>query len=118
MRHLKRVKKLNKEKSHRSMMLSNLAASVIQYEEVSTTEAKAKVVRGIIDRLINIGKSNDLNSRRRLYSLLPTKLAAHKILEVLSPRYKDRPSGFTSIVKIGFRKGDNSRMVKIRLIQE
>ena len=116
MRHLKRVKKLNKVKSHRDAMLANLAASIIQYEEVSTTEAKAKVVRGIVDRLINIGKSNDLNARRRLYSALPTKLAADKVFEVLSPRYKDRVSGFTSIIKIGSRKGDNSKMVKIKLV--
>jgi large subunit ribosomal protein L17 len=116
MRHLRKVKKLNKVKSHRDSMLKNLAASVIQYEEVKTTEAKAKAVSSLIDRIITVGKANDLNARRRLYMMLPTKLSANKVLDVLNERYKDRNSGFTSIVHIGVRKGDNSRVVKIRLI--
>ena len=117
MRHLKKVKKLNKVKSHRDLMLKNLAASVIQYEEVKTTEAKAKAVSSLIDRIIKVGKTKDLTARRRLYELLPTKLAAHKVLDVLSDRYKDRDSGFTSIVHIGVRRGDNSRMVKVKLVE-
>ncbi len=116
MRHLKKVKKLNKVKSHRDSMLKNLAASVIQYESVKTTEAKAKAVSSLIDRIITLGKPGDLNARRRLYMMLPTKLAAHKVLEVLNDRYKERNSGFTSIVHIGVRKGDNSRLVKITLV--
>jgi large subunit ribosomal protein L17 len=117
MRHLKKVKKLNKVKSHRDLMLKNLAASVIQYEEVKTTEAKAKAVSSLIDRIITVGKAKDLAARRRLYELLPTKLAANKVLDVLSDRYKDRTSGFTSIVHIGFRRGDNSKMVKVKLVE-
>ncbi len=116
MRHLKKVKKLNKVKGHRDLMLKNLAASIIQYEEVETTEAKAKAVSSFVDKIISMGKPGDLNARRRLYETLPTKIAANKVLEVLNDRYKDRNSGFTSIVHIGVRKGDNSRMVKIKLI--
>jgi large subunit ribosomal protein L17 len=97
-------------------MLKNLAASVIQYESVKTTEAKAKAVSSLIDRIITLGKPGDLNARRRLYMMLPTKLAAHKVLDVLNDRYKERNSGFTSIVHIGVRKGDNSRLVKITLV--
>ncbi len=118
MRHLKKVKKLNKEKSHRVAMLKNLAASVIQYEEVETTEAKAKAVSAVIDRIITVGKGNDLNARRRLYTMLPTKLSADKVLDVLSPRYKDRNSGFTSITHIKRRFGDNAKIVKIKLVEE
>ena len=117
MRHLKKVKKLNKAKSHRELMLSNLAASVIQYEAVETTEAKAKAVSSLIDRIIVVGKDKDLNARRRLYSILPTKLAADKVLDVLSDRYKDKNSGFTSIVHIRRRFGDNSKIVKIKLVE-
>ena len=118
MRHLKKVKKLNKEKSHRVAMLSNLAASIIQYEEVKTTEAKAKAVSSVVDRVISIGKKKDLIARRRLYAILPTKLAADKVLDVLSDRYKDRDSGFTSITHIRRRFGDNAKIVKIKLVED
>ncbi len=116
MRHQKRVKKLNKVKSHRDAMLKNLAASIIQYEEVKTTEAKAKAVSSLVDRIISVGKKGDLNARRRLYAMLPTKLSADKVLDILKDRYKERMSGFTSIVHIGQRKGDNARIVKIKLV--
>lgn len=118
MRHGVRVKKLNRTTAHKNLMLKNLAASVIQYEEVKTTEAKAKAVVPFIERIISTAKKDTIASKRNVESMLPTKLAARKVTEVLIGRYKDRNSGFTSMVRLPRRMGDNSRMVKISLVEE
>lgn len=115
MRHLVKKKKLNMPASHRKSLIRNLASQVIQYESVKTTKSRAVVVSAFVDKLINIGKKNDLNARRTLYSHLYSELVVLKIMEVLSQKFKDRNSGYTSIVKIGKRSGDNSLMVKITL---
>lgn len=116
MRHRNSQKILGREKAPREMMLKNLAASIIIYEKVKTTEAKAKVVRSQVEKIITLAKRKDLTARRRIISLLPQKNAVKKAFEVLNERYKDRPSGFTRVVKIGRRAGDGASIVQIELV--
>jgi len=116
MRHRIKGKKLGREKAPREMMLKNLASSVLIYEKVKTTTAKAKVVRSLVEKSIVLAKKNDLTSRRRLIQILPQKLAVKKAIEVLASKYKDKNSGFTRIIKIGSRKGDGADMAQIELI--
>ena len=98
-------------------MLGNLAVSVIRYERVKTTEAKAKEVRGLIDGMITLAKRGDLHARRQLVSKMPHEpLIVEKLMGEIATKYADRPSGFTRIVKIGQRPGDAASMVQIELV--
>ncbi len=98
-------------------MLANLAVAVLRYEKVRTTEAKAKEVRGIVDRMITVAKRGDLTARRSLVSDLPHEpLIVQKLLGELSEKYADRASGYTRIIKIGPRLGDAAPMVQIELV--
>lgn len=98
-------------------MLANLAVAVLRYEKVRTTEAKAKEVRGIVDRMITVAKRGDLTARRSLVSDLPHEpLIVQKLLGELSEKYADRASGYTRIMKIGPRLGDAAPMVQIELV--
>ncbi len=98
------------------MMLRNLAASIILYEKVKTTEAKAKAVKPIVEKLITVSKGGDLASRRQLVKVLPQPMAVKKCMEVLGGRYKERGGGYTRIVKIGNREGDGAKVVQIELV--
>ena len=110
-------RKLSREHAHRVSMLGNLAVSVIRYERVKTTEAKAKEVRGLIDGLITLAKRGDLHARRQLVSKMPHEpLIVEKLMGEIAAKYADRPSGFTRIVKIGQRPGDAASMVQIELV--
>ena len=97
-------------------MLRNLATSIIIYEKVKTTTAKAKAVRPLVEKMVTIAKKNDLNSRRRLLAFLMHKKAVAKALEVLGPRYKDRQGGYTRIIKIGRRQGDGAQISQIEFV--
>ncbi|MCK5211348.1 50S ribosomal protein L17 [Candidatus Parcubacteria bacterium] len=116
MRH--RIKKtiLDRKKAPREMMLRNLAASVLIYEKVSTTEAKAKAVRSLVEKSITIAKKNDLSSRRRLIALLPQPNAVKKLMEVIGKRYQDRKGGYTRIIRLNNRQGDGAKIVQIELV--
>ncbi len=116
MRHKKKGKILDRKKEPREMMLRNLAASIVIYEKVKTTEAKAKAVKPLVEKMITLAKKGDLYSRRRLISILPQKLAVKKLMEVLGEQYKDRNGGYTRIVKIGPRQGDGAEVVQIELV--
>jgi large subunit ribosomal protein L17 len=96
-------------------MLRNLASSILLYEKVKTTEAKAKVVQPLVERLITLSKTNNLTTRRRLLQQLLQKNAVKKALEVLGDRYKDKQGGYTRIIKLGTRKGDGAEMAQIEL---
>ena len=95
----------------------NLASSLILYEKVKTTEAKAKSVRPIIEKVITKAKSDSLVNRRYIFSFLPQKQAAKKLIEELAKRFKDRPGGYTRIIKLGTRKGDAAKIVEISLVE-
>lgn len=116
MRHRNKNKILDRKKEPREMMLRNLASSIIIYEKVKTTQAKAKVVRSLVEKVITIVKKGDLTSRRRLIEILPQKMAIKKAFEVLAGRYKDRKGGYTRIIKLGSRQGDRAKIVQIELV--
>lgn len=116
MRHRKVVIKLSKTKGARAALLKNLAASLILYESITTTEAKAKAVRSRVEKYITRSKEKNLTNRRYLLRFLPTENSVNKCLDVLGPRYKDNKGGYTRIIKLGKRQGDNANLVQIELI--
>ena len=116
MRHRKKGKILDRKKAPREMMLRNLASSILIYEKVKTTEAKAKAVRPLVEKLITASKGGDLIARRKLIDVLPQKMAVKKAMDVLGKRYKERPGGYTRIVKLGIRQGDGAQVAQIELI--
>lgn len=98
------------------MLLRNLTASVLIYEKIKTTEAKAKAVRTKVEKMITLAKKGDLASLRRLIAYLPQKTAVLKAVEVLKARYEKRVGGYTRIIKIGPRLGDGAKIVMIELV--
>jgi large subunit ribosomal protein L17 len=116
MRHRNKNKILDRKKGPRELMLRNLASSIILYEKVKTTRAKAAAVRPLVEKLITTSKAGDLNARRNLLEVLLQKNAVLKAMEVLSIRYKERNGGYTRTIKLGTRQGDGAEMVQIELV--
>lgn len=116
MRHRNKTIILGREKGQREALLRNLATSVILYEKITTTEAKAKAVRPLVERMITKGKVNTVNSRRLLMKVLYDEKAVLKILQVLGPRFKERKGGYTRIIKVGLRPGDGGASAVIELV--
>ncbi|MBI4592181.1 50S ribosomal protein L17 [Candidatus Uhrbacteria bacterium] len=116
MRHRKKGVILGREKAPREALLRNLAASVILYEKVTTTEAKAKAVKPFVEKAITSGKTPTLASRRKLIGFFFTEHPVKKIFEVLGPRYQNRAGGYTRIIKLAPRKNDGAEMVQIELV--
>lgn len=110
------MRKFGRKKSNREMMLRNLVTSTIIFEHIMTTEAKAKETKSLVDKIINIGKENSLNSRRKLIGYLTHKNAVNKIIEDLIVRYKDRNSGYCKSYHLKPRLGDGSKMMLLELI--
>lgn len=109
-------KKFSRKTKPRKQMLRNLANCILIYEKVRTTEAKAKAVRSIVEKMINIGKTNNLKSRRVLLAyFMNDKNIVDKIINDIGPRFHDRKSGYLKIYKTQFRLGDNSKMVTVIL---
>ena len=117
MRHRKSGKILDRKKGPREAMLRNLATSIILYEKVETTQAKAKAVQPLVERMITVGKAGDLAARRRLIKFLYGENAERKVIEELGPRYEKRQGGYTRITKLGQRQGDAASMVQIELVR-
>ncbi len=116
MRHRKTTKILDRKKGPREALLRSLATSVVLYEKVKTTKAKAKAVRSVVERLITKAKAGDVNARRQVNRVVYGDNAVKKLVEELGPRYKDRQGGYTRITAIGFREGDGAEMVQIELV--
>src|SRR5437773_10702410 len=98
------------ESAHRRSMLRNLTLSVLRYEKVKTTEAKAKTIRRFVDKMINLGKDNTLASRRAALAWLPEKEIVEKVFSDLAPRFPNRHSGYTRLVHLAPRHGDSARL--------
>jgi large subunit ribosomal protein L17 len=110
-------RRLGRASDHRLHMLDNLAVSVLRYERIKTTEAKAKEVRGRVDHMITLAKRGDLSARRQLVAQMPDEpLIVEKLMGELADKYADRTSGYTRIVKIGARLGDAATIVQIELV--
>ncbi len=116
MRHRKVGKTLDRKAQPRSLMLRNLAASVLLYEQVTTTDARAKAVRSVVEHMITIGRSGGLKARRELSAVLPVKKAVVKVMEELGPRYKDRQGGYCRVTKLPARRGDAAKLVRLELV--
>ena len=110
-------RKLGRKMGPRLALYKNLTVSVLRYERVKTTEAKAKEIRGRVERMITLAKRGDLAARRTVVSEFPNEpLVVTKLFDEIAPKYADRTSGYTRIVKIGQRSGDAAEIVQIELI--
>ncbi len=116
MRHNNKINKLGRTASHRSAMLSNMAASLILHKRISTTVAKAKVLRVYVEPLITKSKDDSTHSRRTVFSYLGNKEAVSELFREVSKKIADRPGGYTRILKTGTRLGDNAEMCIIELV--
>jgi large subunit ribosomal protein L17 len=97
-------------------LLRNLAASLIEHERIRTTEAKAKELRPFVEKLVTLGKRDSLHARRRALSILPQKDVVRKLFSEVSPRFSERPGGYTRILKLGHRQGDGASMAFIEFV--
>ncbi|MBT5414347.1 MAG: 50S ribosomal protein L17 [Rhodospirillaceae bacterium] len=116
MRHRIAGRKLNRTSSHRKAMFANMAAALIKHEQIKTTLPKAKELRPVVDRLITLGKRGNLHARRQAMSLLQDRGLTEKLFDGLADRYKERPGGYTRVLKAGFRYGDAAPMAVIELV--
>jgi len=116
MRHRSSGRKLNRTPSHRRALFANMAQALVKHEQITTTLPKAKELRPYVEKLITIGKRGDLHSRRLLIARTRCEKTAGKIIDVLGPRYNERPGGYVRILKAGYRYGDNAPMAVIELV--
>lgn len=118
MRHGNYGKKLGRTSSHRQAMLRNMVTSLIRTEKIMTTDTKAKVLKSVADRMITLGKRGDLHARRQALSFIRERAVVIKLFDELSPRYRERQGGYTRIMKMGYRHGDNAPVSMIEFIPE
>ncbi|MHA1558235.1 MAG: 50S ribosomal protein L17 [Alphaproteobacteria bacterium] len=118
MRHRFSGRQLNRTSSHRKALFQNLAIALIREERIKTTLPKAKELRPIVEKLITMGKKGDLHNRRRVLSQLQNKECVIKLIDTLSKRFKKRNGGYTRILKLGSRYGDNAPMAVIEFVTD
>jgi large subunit ribosomal protein L17 len=116
MRHGHGLRKLNRTSEHRLAMLRNMCVSLLQHEAIKTTLPKAKELRRVVEPLITLGKQPTLSNRRLAFSRLRDRDVVVKLFDELGPRYQARPGGYTRILKMGFRQGDNAPMAYVELV--
>lgn len=118
MRHMKKGRQLNRSASHRRALMSNLITSLILKEKIRTTTAKAKEARPLAEKIITYAKRGDLHARRQVLRLIKDKEAVSKLFDTLGERFKERPGGYTRILKLANRNGDNAEMALLELVSE
>ena len=116
MKHNIKNKKLNKTSSHRKAMFMNMSNALIKHEQITTTLAKAKELRRFVEKIVTLGKKGDLFSRRKAVSILQDQKMSKKVFDVLAERYKARAGGYTRIIKLGNRYGDNAPTAVIEFV--
>ena len=116
MRHRNGLRKLNRTSSHRLAMLRNMCNSLIKHEAIKTTLPKAKELRSVVEPLITLGKEPTLANRRLAFNRTRDREVVSKLFNDLGPRFKARPGGYTRILKMGFRVGDNAPMAFVELL--
>jgi ribosomal protein L17 len=116
MRHNKGYRKLNRTASHRRAMFANMAAALIQHEQIVTTLPKAKELRPVVERLVTLAKRGDLHARRLAVSRLRDEDVVRKLFATIGPRYSTRAGGYTRVLKAGFRYGDAAPMAVIEFV--
>src|SRR6187200_1196988 len=116
MRHRRAGKKLGRDSAHRKALYSNLAGALIEHGRIRTTEAKAKAVKPIAEKMITLGRRGDLSARRQATAFLRSRDVVHKLFADVAPRFAERPGGYSRIVKLGPRQGDAAEMVYLELV--
>ncbi|MCS6996629.1 MAG: 50S ribosomal protein L17 [Casimicrobiaceae bacterium] len=118
MRHGNGLRKLNRTSAHRKALLRNLSCALLRYETICTTLPKAKELRRMVEPIITLGKTPTLANRRLAFDRLRDRELVSKVFNVLGPRYANRPGGYVSILKYGFRQGDKAPMALVRLMDQ
>ncbi len=116
MRHKFGYRKLNRTSEHRKVLFKNMLNSLIKYEQITTTLPKAKELKPQIDKVITLGKKNNLQSKKSLFSALQSKTSVEKLSKILSQRYEKRKGGYSRVIRTGYRYGDDAPMAIIELI--
>jgi len=117
MRHQNSGRKLNRTASHRKAMFANMAASLIQHEQIVTTLPKAKEIRPIVEKLVTLGKRGDLHARRQAISQIRDVAVVSKLFDAIATRYANRNGGYLRIMKAGYRHGDNAPLAVIEFVE-
>ena len=117
MRHRIAGRKLSRPTAHRWALYRNLVSDLVKYGKIVTTEAKAKEIRGLAEKMITLGKEGSLASRRRALAFVTDKKLVDKIFTELAPRYAERPGGYTRLVKLGRRVGDGARLAQVEMVE-
>ena len=116
MRHKLAYRKLNRTSEHRKALFKNMLNSLIKYEQITTTLPKAKELKSKVDKVITLGKKNNLQSKKNLFAELQSKFSVEKLFKTLSQRYEKRNGGYSRVIRAGFRYGDDAPMAIIELI--
>jgi large subunit ribosomal protein L17 len=116
MRHGRSGRRLNRTVSHRKALFSNMAASLIEHEQITTTLPKAKELRPIVEKLVTLGKRGDLHARRQAIAAIKSDALVKRLFDTIAPRYAERHGGYLRIMKAGFRQGDNAAMAVIEFV--
>jgi large subunit ribosomal protein L17 len=116
MNHRKTGRKLSRTSAHRKALLRNMVTSLFEHEQIRTTDAKAKELRGVADRMITLGKRGTLHARRQALQTIRSKEVTSKVFDELADRYRERPGGYTRVIKVGQRAGDAAPMSIIELV--
>jgi large subunit ribosomal protein L17 len=117
-RHARTGKKLGRDSAHRKALYSNLAGALIEHGRIKTTVTKAKAVKPLAEQMITLGRRGDLHARRQATAVLRSRDVVHKLFAEVAPLFKDRPGGYTRIVKLGPRPGDSAEMAYLELVDE
>lgn len=117
MRHKVSGKKLSRNRDARKALFKSLISSLIKHGQIKTTEAKAKAIRGLIDKLVGRAKHGTLHARRLIAGFLQDKKVVNKLVDEIAPKFHSRPSGFTRIIRLGRRKGDQAMIVKMEFVE-
>lgn len=118
MRHRKAGNHLGRDTSHRRAMLRNMVTALFKYEKIETTDAKAKAIRPIAEKMITLAKKGDLHARRQALGYMQDKEVTHRLFDELKDRFSSREGGYLRIVKKGFRKGDGASISIVQLLSE
>ena len=118
MRHNKSGRRLGRNSSHRLAMMRNLVTSLLEHEKITTTDCRAKELRKVAEKMITLGKRGDIHARRQALQVVRDRKVVAKLFDRLAPRYQDRPGGYTRIIKLANRLGDNASQSIIELVEE
>lgn len=118
MRHNKTGRRLGRKPDHRQHMMRNMVTSFFEHEKITTTDTRAKELRKVVDKMITLGKRGDLHARRQAMQVIRDGQVVGKLFEMIAPRYAERPGGYTRIIKLANRQGDNAPMAIIELVEE